>query len=130
MSRPEVPSKNTGYYFALARQKFLRLTSREKVLILLVVGVVFYYWFSNHMERQDVVWKNINIANFTGSSQQAEIDEEPSVRAIWETAVAEVPVGELLTREEVEGNLDEMLRRYATGNRFSCLLYTSDAADE
>lgn len=114
---------------AVTRQRFLRLSSREKVLILLVMGVLFYYWASNHFSRQSRLWSDIGLANITAASQQQLIDEEPSVRVEWEKAIDNVVVEDLPTRGEVQGRLDEIARRYTAGGRFSFRPQNSEVGD-
>ncbi len=104
---------------ATARQKFLRLTSREKLLIILVLGVVAYYWIDNHTSRQSRTWSQVKLANGAAATQQSLLNEEPKVRALWEAAIAEIPMEELPTRDEVQGKLDQLVRNYAGSTRFN-----------
>ncbi|MCH6257518.1 hypothetical protein MLD52_13235 [Puniceicoccaceae bacterium K14] len=101
---------------AMIRNRFFHLTAREKVLLLLVVGVVLYFWFTNQWERHDRMFSRISLLNHEGSRQAEVISEGPSSIQEYERAISEVNFEELPSREEANGFIDSLIRKYGFQN--------------
>lgn len=97
---------------ALLKNRFFHLTGREKVLMLLVAGVVVYLWFSNQAERHDRLWSKIKILNHEANRQEEISGEGPESAIEYERAISEVNFEELPSRDDVNGLIDSLVRRY------------------
>ena len=60
--------ENAGYWVAVARIRFFRLSIREKLLMILFIGALLGVWLSFQMDRHGTASYDIRVANFTAQN--------------------------------------------------------------
>lgn len=101
---------------AVVRNRFFHLTAREKILLLLVICVVAYLWLSNLWERQDRVFAEISLLNHEANRQEEIIAEGPASVVEYERAISEVNFDELPSRDDADGLIDSLVRKFGFNN--------------
>lgn len=85
---------------------------REKVLASLFAFALVLVWGSWQLDRQSLVKQKHTEARIREDEQRRWLDEGPNYRATFENQKAQIDLESLPTRDEVNGQIDAVVRRF------------------
>ncbi|MEM9157770.1 MAG: hypothetical protein AAGB46_01880 [Verrucomicrobiota bacterium] len=105
------------YWGAFLKLRFTRISLREQGLLLLFVGVLLVIWLSAQLDRHAAMLNEIDVAHREAAEQDWTIEREEITQQEFDALIAEIDLEALPSRDEVNGGLDALLRKY--GFQFS-----------
>lgn len=93
------------------RRSFVKMSMREKALVLLFAFALVGFWFSWQLDRHQRTQESVSAAHRTAAEHEMILAYAPSIQANYEHLISLIDLDSLPAKDEVASQIDALVRQ-------------------